>query len=143
MIKFREYRKQTDESFIYANWLCHFFEQSYFAIRITDKIYFEGHRGVIDKLLQKSQTLMAVDEQDEDVIVGFMVYELSTEPVIHYIFIKEDFRKIGIGKKLLAKVTDGTFSFTHWSYDVDKIEKKSTYQKRMIYNPYLLGIYEN
>lgn len=56
---------------------------------------------VIDYILETSEVLIACMSSDENVILGYLIYE---EPqIIHYAFTKRAFRKMGIQAALLTK----------------------------------------
>lgn len=80
--------------------------------------------------------LIANPVDEPDVNLGFICFEdIGDDKIIHYAFVKPEFRNFGIGKMLYAeamgKKTIGYF--THWTYPVDTLEMKIP---NLIYDPY-------
>lgn len=76
---------------------------------------------------------MAALIEDPDVILGYIVS--SKANIVHYTFVKKDWRKFGISNKLLQalELTD-TVEFTHWTDPMaEYVSKHSNFK----YNPYL------
>lgn len=133
--------KPQDVRFILSTWLNHFKNHSYFAKRITNGVYYPWHEKIAKRILGKPQTniLMATLPGDPEVLLAFLVYERSEidPPIIHFAFVKETWRKMGIAKELImhSKINLHESIFTHWTYDADQLVKKF---HGMIYNPYKL-----
>jgi len=54
--------------------------------------------------------------------------------VIHFVYIKPQFKKMGIAKKLFeASKLQETQFFTHWTFDVDELTQKLP---NLTYDPY-------
>ncbi len=99
-----------DESFIYNSWLkshrsspeCKF---------LDNDTYYNNHKLIIQKILSREGTniILACNPEDEDQIYGWLVeetYQLpssSSTRVIHYIYVKYNFRRMGIGRMLFEK----------------------------------------
>ena len=74
---------------------------------------------------------IAVNRMDKDQILGYMVWTDTSIPVLHYIYVKKPFRKMGIAN-LLAKELKEKESVYH-TYE-------STVAKgydNLIFNPYI------
>lgn len=89
----------TDRSFVIAAWLNNYRRESYFAARVTDKVFFYHHHAIVERLLARSRVLIACDPSDENEIVGYIVWEPG---VLHWVYVKKAFRKFGIGRSLLS-----------------------------------------
>lgn len=75
-------------------------------MRIIDKdIYFKGYQIYIEQIFKRPEATirLAVLSDDEDVVLGWAVYE---GPRLHYIYVNRDFRKAGIGTALYSKDTE-------------------------------------
>lgn len=135
--------KPEDLAFVYSTWLRNYKHSSYFAKRIKPSVFFEGHHKVLDSLFKKPElkVFIATPKDDPDTILGYIACELATEElnrtVIHFSFVKEAFRRMGVARALCkaAQVDFTKASFTHWTFPVDEIYKKLP---DMTYNPYLL-----
>lgn len=80
--------------------------------------------------MNRSSASIACSPEDPDVIVGYLVYEPKT---IHYVYVKEAFRKLGICRRLLveAGLFEGTIA-THMTFKGRRILLQMGY----IYAPY-------
>ena len=80
--------------------------QSFFAGTLPDDLYFPAQLEQINRLLDTSKVLLAQDPEDPQVQYGYLCYQEPRDPqygpVIHFLFVKEDWRRYGIAKDLLA-----------------------------------------
>lgn len=138
----RLYNPELHTNFIYSTWLKHYKFTSYFAKRIRPSIFFKRHHLVIEHILSKPETkcLVIGPKDDEDSIWGWLAYEPRDEGkhLIHYIYIKETFQKMGLAKKLLAACEINfenikNIHLSHWTFPVDEAMKR---WPEMIYDPY-------
>ncbi len=133
----------SDIPFIYSSWLKSFRFGSQLAKPIRSSIFYENYREVLDCLLSKSQIKVACLNDEPSVILGYLVYE-RTIAIVHYVFVKEAFRELGIAHNLLLQSelpTDLTYS-----HMTTMITKYLTNKSNWIYNPFVLysrGCYEN
>lgn len=127
---------KSDLNFILSTWLRSFRHSSPMTKHLGSDIYYAFHEKVLKHTLAKSNTtvLIATPENDPEVILGYMVVELTTDPIIHFTYVKKAFRRFGIAKSLLAAAElDGTIQITHWTFDCEWIIKK---YPQMVYNLY-------
>lgn len=90
----------TDFSFIYATWLhglyfgCEFFRDT------REKTFYDNYKRVIKNILEERHATITVSclKEDHDVILG---YSVSEKDCLHWVFVKESWRKIGIAKSLI------------------------------------------
>lgn len=75
---------------------------------------------------------VACKEDDEDLIFGYIVFEPKT---IHFAYVKEAFRRVGVGRKLLGCLPslDGVEA-SHLTYSL--IELWNAGKLSINYNPY-------
>lgn len=132
---------ESDHACVYATWLNSLKHNSQFAARISNGIYFAQQHAVIERLLKRSRTLVATIEEDPSVILGWCCYEPASDElgivipaVIHYVYVKPNFRRSGVASKLLDQVTLAGSMYTHETYPVTSFLKSKT--KKMVYNPY-------
>jgi|SRR5271165_1933475 len=129
---------ERDHAFIYATWLRSYRHDSNFARKINNDIYYEFHHKVIERILERASIQVLCSADDPYTIFGYLVWEVlpvhPTAPIVHYLYIKMPFRKMGLGKELFTVVANyGTLIFTHYTSVVDKV-KNDTW----LYNPYLI-----
>lgn len=96
----------SDLNFIYDSWLTSFRYDSAFGKSHKNSVFFPQYRRVLDEILSKpdTQTLVAHDPDNLDVVLGYLVYEPG---ILHYVFTKEAFRKYGIAAALLQYAAQG------------------------------------
>lgn len=69
------------------------------------KLYTNAQRQLIGKILSRSKCIVCADYQDPiKTIYGYVVFKEGRESVLHYLYVKQDFRGFGIAKKLLDEV---------------------------------------
>jgi predicted N-acetyltransferase YhbS len=119
--------RTDDEGFVFNSWLRSFRK----SVDMESKAYYLFKHSVIERLLRDSRTLMAVACDDPDQIFGWVCFApFEDEYVVHYLYVKATFRKLGIGRRLIESLPPIGW-YTHKTYgsaffDVD-------------YNPYLAG----
>lgn len=125
LIAIRECRYE-DKPFIMSTWLKGLkFGNSWYKL-IDDKIYFTVYHGVVERLLAKPGVSIKIAclKEDSDVILGYSVYENNK---LHWVQVKQVWRKIGIAKELvpsnievvthLTEVGKSIFLKKGWKFD--------------------------
>jgi hypothetical protein len=88
----------TDVGFIYSTWLKGLYYGNDWFRAIPQELYYDHYHQVIEKLLFNSTTTVACLSEDPDVIIGYAVYSKDT---LHWVFVKNPWRKLGVAKKLI------------------------------------------
>ncbi len=116
-LKIREWDPETEYPFVVHSWL-----RSYRGSRhvgaILPKDYWGVYLNTVEYCLANSTVNVVVPAEDgQDLVVGYCVaseyvpganpsitplLENSRRPVIHYLYVKDDFRRMGVGTELLA-----------------------------------------
>lgn len=121
-----------DIPFIFSSWL-NSFRKSEFSKHVPQKLYFSGHHRLIGELLSRSDVFIAVNEEDESQILGWICAEMDRPvPIFHYLYVKYPFRRMGIGRKLFSLMPKGPFIYTHETGQVGKLSHEG------VYSPYAL-----
>ena len=60
------------------------------------------HDIILKKILNKCTLLVACDPEDPDVIWGYVAFD-QVDPVLHFVYVKGAFRRMGIGTRLLSE----------------------------------------
>lgn len=127
-----------DVPFIFNSWLKSFRETGFMANGISNTVYYDGHHKIIQKILQRSEIWVACDERYPDQIFGYAVAErIDGIFVLHYVYVKHNFRKTGIAKVLLSMFKhdrDQASCCTHLTRLTDRFLMKYN----MFYNPYIV-----
>lgn len=94
--------------------------------------YYKHYNDFICNLMKKpdSKVRLAVLSDDHDVALGFSV---SREDVLDYIHVQNDYRRIGIARKLLP---EGLTTFSHITLTGTDIWPKNPNYKHLKFNPF-------
>jgi len=127
-ISFRPF-KEDDLNFITNSWMKSYKKHA----GVRSDVYFVEHHKLIHFILRKSHILIACNSQNADQIFGYIVYEKNIFTIIHFAFVKQMFRGIGIFKQLFdeASVTSPFLC----SHDT-RYNQKEVLGKVKIFNPY-------
>lgn len=105
MIKIRR-SLPSDEAFILKCWIKGYGKSPY-ALDMDKEEYFARFTPHAQALLKYAEVVVAVSAEDEDQILSFAVYERTpTSLIVHYIYTKQIFRRIGIARQLLATLQE-------------------------------------
>jgi len=124
----------NDESFIYSSWL-----RSYRASKVNSAfstdLYYERQTSIIDQILPRSSVIVACGSDDLDHIYGYLVFDKphSYELKIHYIYVKQAFRHMGIGRALLAKASDDVLKLTATHFPANEGVAEAMRRKEIVY----------
>lgn len=110
-------------SFIISNWLKQYYYNGPKPTPNTSD-YYKWHQVLIKNSLEG---VIAVNSEDEDQFIGFAV---GDEYYIHFVYVKEMFRRLGLGKQMWSYL-GGPYTYTHITQDSKKI-----ITKQFNYNPY-------
>lgn len=127
--------KGKDLSFIYSTWVNSYRYGSSLGKSCRNSIFFPEYNRIVDAILEKPRTkiLVATTPEDPDTILGYLVHDPD---VIHYVFVKEVFRKMGIARSLFHQSGRASAAvITHRTFEMDEILKK---HPDLIYNPFIL-----
>lgn len=67
---------------------------------LSNAHYFEWQKPRVERLIATSVTLVAHNPEDEDQIYGYAVYRTKVPMLMHYVFVKYPFRKLGVARRL-------------------------------------------
>lgn len=142
--------RRADQAFIFDSWLKSF--RGGDGVKpIPEQLFYGYHHKVVEKLLKSGCVAMIVSADDADYIWGYAVFEtMGTAEgkvlVLHYMYLKGQFRKAGFGKAIwdmiLAMEQPAVVMTTHrtgpWRHFMRRwsLGKEST--PPVLYNPYLL-----
>jgi len=121
--------KQLDEDFIYHSWI--------HSVKCPTKAVSSMTRAVIDEVVKSKDILVFCPDDDPDHIIGWIAHgQLEDTPLLHFIFVKKDFRKEGIGTELIkAAFTDiDTIFSCYWSYHMQQMNARQKWGVKFISN---------
>jgi GNAT superfamily N-acetyltransferase len=89
----------------------------------------------LEEILGRAKTIVAYDTTDPVTIYGWCCYEMwQNELIIHWIYVKKTYRKLGIGKLIYSIINpDGKIPVTtFWSKPCKDLHEKYP----MLHNPF-------
>lgn len=93
-----------DIEFITNSWL-QSFRDGYFVGSVPNRVYFNQHHKILEKLLPRSICIVACNADDPDHIYGWVCAEVVDQHLIlHYIYVKDSLRRFGIAKRMIQKL---------------------------------------
>lgn len=107
--------------------------------KINKDSYLTAHNRTVNGLLDKCKCTVVCDGEDEDLIYGFIIYQkLNDWDVIHYVYIRKDFRGRGIADKLIfdSRSDNKQLAISHKTDEITPARLKK-YWSKVIYDPYL------
>lgn len=125
----------TDFELVISFWL-RSYVHSIEGTPVSRDVYFKGHQELVKWLLLRSTTIMACDEENPDIIYGFITFERRGRgvPIVHYIGVKTKFQQMGVGGELIKLIEDREAFYTHTTY----LGRKLHIPEKWIYDPYKL-----
>jgi len=97
--------QSSDYPFLFNSWMKSYSKEFLDKKNVPSQIYYQGLHKLIESLLPSCVVKMAVTEDDLDVIIGYVVASSDENVgVVHYVYVKESFRRLGIASQLLASV---------------------------------------
>lgn len=125
--------RPSDESLVYSSWLKSYRDSPVMA-GVPNTVYYKMVHELIERTLATATVLVACNQEDPEVIYGYIVYEPGT---IHWTYVKHPFRSFGIGKALENAALVGQeapVAYTCRTRVGDALVKKRAY---LVYNPFL------
>ena len=135
-IQIRGYEKASDFNFIIHSWLKSY-QDTPVCRDIPGPVYFAGQGSHIEEILRNPETIGMIicAKDDPDQIMAYAIFD-NKVPVVHYVYVKNVFRKRGLGRMLFDIMRnhhkDKRLHCTHFSARL----KKKPY---LVFNPYALG----
>lgn len=132
-------RSATEEDipFICNAWLKSY-RSGYLCREVANTIYFAEHHKLIDRLIKKSNVMIACNPEDPTQIFGFSCNEIVDNVyVLHFIYIKQTYRNLGIATHLLKNSGfNPKVGSCHTHSNKVSVRLQAKYNS--VYHPYLL-----
>lgn len=136
--------RPEDANFLFNSWLKSY-RRSWFAQRIPNDVFYAQQHLVIEDILNRPLTRVSVitPAGDPDTICGYAVTEAidgaaSKAAIVHYVYVKETFRKLGLATRLLQAAGVGADAqivfLSHITSHFAPLAEKRGY----VYNPFVL-----
>lgn len=98
-------KTKADEPYILNAWIRS--ARDYAPYRsVRSEVFFPLQQAIINKILARSNVVIACHQEEPEQIFGFIVYEILHDEycVIHWINVKQPFRNLGIASVLVPLV---------------------------------------
>ena len=133
---------ETDRAFVVNSWLLSFATpqrcgscRAEYPRTLRKATYYEEYHALVSQLLERAVVTVACDVEHADQIYGWLCVEpRSRANVVHYAFVKQPFRALGVLRRLVASLpaADGLV-YTFHSRAATTLAPKLGAQ----YNPFL------
>lgn len=140
MLKIRQANAEDISFVLNSYYLCARNSSPY--SHVPNDVFSTYYNPILISTISKSNTLIACNDSDPDVILGYIVYAHLTEasiPTIHMLYVKKAFRSMGIARALFKEAfTFGapTLITTYTPAGLQTIQKLC--KCPVWYNPFLL-----
>ncbi len=100
-----------DLPFVFSSWLKGLRWGNNFYLSIDQDSYFKGQHSVIERILANKNTTVTIAclADAPEVLVGYAAY---TGGVLHFAYVKEDWRGIGLARDMVPKDIKSVSNFT-------------------------------
>lgn len=122
-----------DISLIQETWLRSYWRGGR-APRVAPAVYWAEHKRLIRGILSRAAVIVACSPEDLSQVFGWCAHErIGGLSVLHYCYVKQPFRRLGLAAHLLRVVTSGAtgVQHTHRTRDGERLGVTS------VFNPYL------
>lgn len=127
---------ETDVNFIFSSWLKSIRNSGY-SYGVPNAVFFSEHHKVIERLLKTCTVNIACSESDVSDIYGYICSEVVDGlTVIHFVYVKHTYRRLGIGNMLLNSIEHNSKAaslYTHMTKQGKLLEAKFN----LVYSPYI------
>lgn len=123
----------SDISFIFATWLRNLFHSSPMFKYMEKNVFMKHYHNVLTAMFTRDyvNVVVACMKDDPDTILGYAILSKDNK-ALHWIYIKKNWRKIGLAKDLVPETVTHVTHITDTGASI--IEKY-----KLEYNPFLLG----
>lgn len=128
----------SDASFIIHSWLQSFREGD-MVEGVPNQIYYHHHHKLVTNLLRRAAVTVISDPSAPEVVFGWFCWESCDRGIIiHYAYVKNEFRRSRLASRVLDEILDSEQpEYVFVTHRVDPMGFEFR-KRRWIYNPYLL-----
>ena len=124
-----------DDSFIYDSWLDSYAKGSDEAKATPSRFYRQGEHKLIERCLARSNVLLACNPEAEQHIFGYIVAETGFAPCLHYLYVKNFYRRAGLARSLMNYTLD--YERLEYSHRTAVFKKfMNLKSEKITFNPY-------
>lgn len=127
---FRPY-VENDIPFIHETWRKNYYKGANYSKHLSPQEFDAAHRPIRNNILLKRDAtiIVAASKEDPDVIIGWIAVQKPLQSkgmFLHYLYVKEEFRRLGIGSELVKRaIPDEPVMFTHMTRKISFIRNMS------------------
>lgn len=116
---------ESDLHFILSSWLKSYNSSPDNCIKNNHRYYFY-QKSLIASILTRAKTVVICNKDIPEQIYGYCVYEETDNLfVLHWLYVKYTYRKLGLARSLLSNILGGKeLVVTHLGKDADLLKKK-------------------
>ena len=108
--------------------------------KLRGPVYFDSQRSVVERILGRASVAVACSQSDFADVYGYVVYEsLAAGTVLHWLYVKQPFRGLGIARVLLSASGAPRAKSVQHSHETEK-GRVLARALGSVLNPYLGGI---
>lgn len=138
---FRPY-EPSDINFIHSSWGRSYYKGANYIRSMSPTEFNEHHRPIRDKLLasKKSIIIVCASKMDPSLIIGWVMIEPrdTIGKIVHYLYVKEAFKREGIGAELLSLLKEDQVIISHLTDKAERILNHSNRYKHYRFLPHLI-----
>ena len=125
-----------DVPFVLSSWVQSFWSDGACVSGIPKSVFQRAHHSLAERAISRSDVLVACLPNYHDVILGWVSVERNPQR-LHYVYVKENFRRQGIARDLLSKaLEDGPVLVTGQTHRWLRIVSHLGREYR--FNPYMI-----
>lgn len=125
---------EADLPFVVHSWLHSYASTG--AKASSSSVYWDHHPNLVKAALGRSSVLVACPDDDPESILGWICIDrVGKHGLIHYVYVKHPFRRLGIASALLAPLRPVPMCITHKTSVTEKMNLPSYW----VHNPYLFN----
>lgn len=144
-------RTDADNNFILSSWINSFKpECQYYDGDTADRYRHRGikrdavkrfHSHLVQRMIERNKIVVAAMPEDPTIVFGFACADRMIDRVLHYVFVKDGFRRWGVGSGMIKAFgwpDHATITMSHWTPPADFVLTRSKrWRGRFEFNPYL------
>lgn len=131
--------REGDRDYIVRSVIMSYLSGSKYAQKIHKDAYMRAHSSNINNLIDHASVIVMADPDQEDLVYGFAIFEnLPFADVLHYFYMRKDFRKKGLASQLLASIKKSPkLAYSHLTEDFKPGRLKNMWEK-CLFDPHLM-----
>lgn len=109
------------------------------APKVRSEVFYAGHRGVIEELLKRCAVVACVNPDEPSQVFGWCCSERNGRvAVVHYLFVKRNFERLGFGTALVAAARGDC----QWLQHSHRTQDGTRFMEKLgsTWNPYTAGV---